>query len=295
LGHSKIKKMKKMSLVYILTFYIFFAGVLSGCKRRVLGRNQAEVAVTNSYLQCVVQDLCGQETQVLCLAPPGMCPGHFDISPLQVQQLKECKLLLLFDFQEKVVDSLSRLQKNGLETVLIKMPGGLCVPETYLAACRQVSEVLSSKYPAKGHSAELSRSPGQYQQRTKSIEERINGLGQDLLDSVKRSDAESAKVLVSDHQASFVQWLGLETVATFVGSDIETVSNINHCLQKAAGVDVRFVIANKQEGKSLATALAERLQARAVVFSNFPENDVGAYGFDQLIRRNVEALLGAAE
>jgi len=199
--------MKKISLVYILTFHVFFAGALSGCKPKELGRNQAEVAVTNSYLQCVAQDLCGQETQVLCLAPPGMCPGHFDISPSQVQQLKECKLLLLFDFQEKVVDSLSRLQKNGLETVLIKMPGGLCVPETYLAACRQVSEVLSSKYPAKA---------GQYQQRTKSIEERINGLGQDLLDSVKRSDAESAKVLVSDHQASFVQWLGLETVAAIL-------------------------------------------------------------------------------
>jgi zinc transport system substrate-binding protein len=278
--------MKKIGLVYILTFYVFFVGVLSGCKRRVLEQNQSDVAVTNSYLQCIVQDLCGQETQVLCLAPPGMCPGHFDISPSQVQQLEECKLLLLFDFQEKIVDSLSRLQKNGLETVLIKMPGGLCVPETYLAACRQVSEVLSRKYPDKAN---------QYQQMIESIEQRLDRLGQELLNNIKRSDAESAKVLSSDHQARFVQWLGLDTVATFVGSDIETVSNINHCLQKAADKDVQFIIANKQEGSSLARALAERLRARVVVFSNFPENDIGAYGFDRLIQKNVEALLGAAE
>jgi zinc transport system substrate-binding protein len=278
--------MKKISLVCILTFCIFVAGTLSGCKRRGLRQNQPKIAVTNSYLQCIVQDLCGQETQVLCLTPPGMCPGHFDISPSQVQQLRQCELLLLFDFQEKIVDSLSRLQKNGLETVLIKMPAGLCVPETYLAACQQVSKVLSRKYPAKA---------GQYQQKMESIGQRLDELGQELLTNVKRSDAESAKILVSDHQASFVQWLGLETVATFVGSDIETVSNINHCLQKSADTDVQFIIANKQEGSSLARALAERLQARVIVFSNFPENDIGAHGFDQLIRRNVEALLGAAE
>ena len=104
----------------------------------------------------------------------------------------------------------------------------------------------------------------------------------------------SAKVLVSNHQADFVSWLGLETIETFVGSDIETVAGVEQCIKKAKDQDVRFVIANKQEGTALANALAERLRAKAVVFSNFPEIGGGASGFGALLRANVEALLGAA-
>ncbi len=99
---------------------------------------------------------------------------------------------------------------------------------------------------------------------------------------------------MSDHQAQFARWLGLETVATFAGSEIETVSNINDCLKKAQGHDVRFVIANKQEGAALAEALADRLGAKAIVFSNFPVPDDRGDAFDQLLRQNVQVLLEAA-
>jgi len=85
----------------------------------------------------------------------------------------------------------------------------------------------------------------------------------------------------------------LETVATFVGSDIETVAGIEQCIRKAEGQEVRFVISNKQEGTALAKALAERLGARAVVFSNFPELTGRLSGFDELLRANVDALLRA--
>jgi hypothetical protein len=83
-------------------------------------------------------------------------------------------------------------------------------------------------------------------------------------------------------------------VATFLGSDIETVSNIDHCLQQAEGHDIRFVIANQQEGTSLAQSLAQRLDAQAVVFSNFPDDAADGRGFDALLQANVASLLEAA-
>ena len=103
----------------------------------------------------------------------------------------------------------------------------------------------------------------------------------------------SSGVLASHHQAQFAQWLGLEKVATFVGSDTETVASIDHCLKQAAGRDIGFVIANQQEGTALAQALSERLKARAVVFSNFPPHTNDGSGFDRLLRSNVERLLEA--
>ncbi len=257
--------------------------LVSGCSEGSV-EEAPDVAVTNSYLESVVQDLCGSRTKVMCLAPPGMCPGHFDISPAQVRQLQGCRMLLLFDFQSQVESTLSRLKDRGLKTHLIAGPTGLCVPDSYLAACREVAAILASEYPQDADALAL---------RLDEIEQRLGTLSGALRKTVADSGSASAGVLTSHHQREFAEWLGLKTVATFVGSDAETVGHIDHCLKQAAGQDVRFVIANRQEGTALAQALAERLKARAVVFSNFPAPVADGPGFDRLLRDNVECLLAA--
>lgn len=276
--------MKNIMTAYLLAFSLVIGGFLAGCENTDSAPIQPEIAVANSYLQCVVKDLC-LDAEVLCLAPPGMCPGHFDILPSQVAQLSNCRMLLLFDFQKSIEDSLSRMGKNGLKIHSVKASPGLCVPETYVATCTEVCNILCSQCPEKA---------AQYRQRLGLIEQRLERAGVELTAGVRQAGAGSAEVIVSDHQAQFARWLGLETVATFAGSEIETVSNINDCLKKAQGHDVRFVIANRQEGAALAEALADRLGAKALVFSNFPVPDDRGDAFDQLLRQNVRVLLEAA-
>ncbi len=276
--------MKNKVFGYILAFSAACGLLAAGCENKADKENHAEIAVTNSYLGCVVLELCGDDTEVLCLAPPGMCPGHFDISPSRVKQLRDCRMLLLFDFQKQVARTLSRMKERGLKMTLVGKPGGLCVPETYLAICREVSDILSSEYPER---------KARYRQRLEVIGNDLKHLRKELFEKMRQAGISSAKVLVSNHQADFANWLGMETIATFVGSDIETVTGIDHCIRKAEGQDVRFVIANKQEGTALAKALAERLGARAVVFSNFPELRGEASGFNTLLRANVDALIRA--
>jgi zinc transport system substrate-binding protein len=277
--------MQDKAHIYIFALSAAWGVLVAGCGKKADTENHAEIAVTNSYLGCVVLDLCGDDTEILCLAPPGMCPGHFDISPVQVKQLCDCRILLLFDFQKSIVQTLSRVRERGLQTALVAEPGGLCVPETYLAICRKVSDILSSEYPER---------TAQFQQRLEAIENNLTQLQQELSGIMQQAGLSSAKVLASNHQVGFASWLGLETIATFVGSDIETVAGIDHCLKKAEGQEIRFVIANKQEGTALAKALAERLGAKAVVFSNFPELRGQTSGFQTLLRANVEALSRAS-
>jgi ABC-type Zn uptake system ZnuABC Zn-binding protein ZnuA len=271
-------------LLHTSVSLIVVALVTTGCRDTAAREGTPEIAVTNSYLECVVKDLCGPDMRVLCLAPPGMCPGHFDISPAQVRQLRNCRVLLLFDFQQQVEQKLARLRENGLKTQLIRAPSGLCVPDTYMATCKEVCRALSSEYPEKA---------SQFAERLSVADKRLERLAAELQGSVIGSGIVSARVLTSNHQAEFAQWLGLKPVATFIGSDLETVANIDHCLQKAAGQDIRLVIANQQEGTALAEALAERLGARVVVFSNFPQACEGVGGFDRLLRDNVRLVLEA--
>ena len=276
--------MKNKIFGCILAFSVACGLLAAGCEKRTDEENGAEIAVTNSYLGSAVLDLCGYDTEVLCLAPPGMCPGHFDISPSQVRQLCDCRVLLLFDFQKQVAETLSRMKEKGLKTAFVEESGGLCVPETYLAVCREISEILSTEYPER---------KAQYQQRLQVIENDLRQLQQELFEQIRRAGISSAKVLASNYQADFANWLGLETIATFIGSDIETVTGIDSCIRKAEGQDIRFVIANKQEGTALAKALAERLRAKPVVFSNFPELERETRGFDNLLRANVNSLIRA--
>jgi len=268
----------------VLRLCVVLGLLAGGCRERSAEEAGPEIAVTNSYLAAVVEDLCGEGTEVMCLAPPGMCPGHFDISPGQVRQLRGCRLLLLFDFQSQVESALVRLKERGLQTRRVEEAKGLCVPDSYVAICRDVAGILEGECPERA--AALA-------ERLAAIEQRLGALGDELRVVVAGSGAASAQALASHHQSRFAQWLGLETVASFVGSDTETVGHIDHCLKQAAGHEVRFVIANQQEGTALARALAERLDARAVVFSNFPSDGADGLGFDRLLRDNVGRLLEA--
>ncbi|MBM4024725.1 MAG: zinc ABC transporter substrate-binding protein [Planctomycetes bacterium] len=261
------------------------AALAAGCRESGSAPRPAQVAVTNSYLEAAVRDLCPPEVEVLCLAPPGMCPGHFDLAPAQVRRLRECRVLLLFDFQQAVAQRLSRLRDRGLRMELVPAPAGLCVPQVYLATCRQVGDILSSIYPEKA---------AQFAARLAALERRLDTLVTGVKTAVAGADLTGAAVLTSRHQEKFAAWLGLRPVATFIGSDLETVAGIDHCLRRAAGQDIRFVIANRQEGAGLAQALAERLHAKAVTFSNFPAACEGTDGFGRLVRDNVELLLRAA-
>lgn len=265
--------------------FVLACCLLAGCGDDVAPDGWYEIAVTNSYIECAVRDLWDGDVGVLCLAPPGMCPGHFDISPAQVRQLKGCKLLLRFDFQQGIEQRLARLREGGLDMQPVPALEGLCVPETYVAICREISQILARTYPEKSAGFEA---------RLAAIEERLAKLAGEVRGTIADSGISPAAALTSNHQAKFAEWLRLEPIATFVGSDVETVANIDHCLKRAAGREVRFVIANRQEGSALAQALADRCGAQAVVFGNFPETCEQGTGFDQLVRENVKLLCEAA-
>ena len=274
----------KKTHIYLFVLTILNICALSGCSEKNPSDTSLEIAVTNSYLQCAVQDIYGIQKDVFCLAPPGMCPGHFDISPSQVNKLSNCRILLLFDFQEKVESSLAGLKNNGLKTFLVQTKPGLCIPETYLETCHEVCKILSSEFPDQKI---------QFEQRLTEISERLEKLGDNLHTKITDAKLASVKVVSSSHQSDFANWLGLQAISTFAGSDSETAFNINDCINQAKEQDVKFIIANKQEGTYLADSLADRLNVPVIVFGNFPESTESSNGFDELLNSNVNAIVKA--
>ncbi len=253
--------------------------VAAGCGRKETSPPPA-AAVSTSYLACAAKEFLDADEPILRLVGPGMCPGHFDIRPSQIEQLRACRVLLRQDFQGSLEAKLSDLKTAGLQVASIKIPGGLCEPESYLFACRQAAEAFVS-------ASLLDRAEADA--RLEKVAGRMASLGEWARGQIASANLKGAPVLAGEHQASFCRYLGLNVVATFGGSDTAGIGDIDSAVASARSAGVKIVIANLPAGRRLADSLADRLGAKVIVLGNFPSDD----GFDKLIRDNVSALTAA--
>ncbi len=243
------------------------------------------VGVTTSYIECAARDLAGEAIRTVRLLPPGSCPGHFDVTPSMLRDLRRCPLLLRFDFQAGLDERLSSLAASGLRVAAVPAGQGLCTPATYLEACRSVQAALFQELPE--HAAVLL-------ERLRDIEARMAQLSDRLRARVAAAGLQGAPVVASGHQAAFCQALGLRVVATFTGGDEQSIARLSELLERGDEAGVRLVVANLQEGHQLAEPLAQRFGARPVVFSNFPSMAEEQDTFDELVESNVRALTDGA-
>ena len=263
-----------------LILALLIAAIASqGCRKP---SESAAVAATNSLLECASKDLLGDSTPVLRLAGPGMCPGHFDIRPSQVNDLRRCRILLRLDFQKSLDRKLSGAKAEGLRITEIRLPGGMCEPESYLAACRQTADALVAEGLLDRAAADM---------RLGEIVARVNRKAAGCLR--RAGSLKGMPVLAGAHQEAFCKWLGLDVVATFTGADTAGVGQVDDAVRKGERAGVKVIVANLPEGRRIADALAQRLGARVVVFGNFPALNDGHSRFDHLLGSNVDALVEA--
>ncbi len=258
----------------------------SGCKPANPSASTPKLASATSYLESAAQEFFGGEQDFVRLAEPGTCPGHFDIRPRQAAELRRCRALVRFDFQASLDKVLEAKETNGPVVVEVKIRNGLCLPDSYLSACRQIKEAFVGRGLLEPANAEAT---------LQTVAQRLSMLGQEATNQVARAGLVGAPVITSVHQKDFCEWLGLQVVATFRAADTASVAEIDEAISAGKLAKVKLVIANLPEGRRTADALADRLQARVAVFGNFPTLNHGRIWFDDLIRTNVAALLAAGQ
>lgn len=262
-----------------------WALILTGCRPSSPPVTAPQIATSTSYLEAAARDLLGDTITVLRLAEPGTCPGHFDMRTSQVAELRQCRVLLRFDFQKSMDAKFAGRAADGPRVAEIVLRGGMCLPDCYLTACRQTADHLVA-------AGLLSRANAD--RRLHAIAGRLEALSQEATNRVARAGLAGTTVLASSHQRDFCEWLGLKVVATFRAADTASIGEIEDAIAAGKLAQIKRVIANLPEGRRTADALGERLQARVVVFENFPALRRGRVSFDEMISANLEALLRAA-
>ncbi|MCX8036348.1 MAG: metal ABC transporter substrate-binding protein [Candidatus Sumerlaeia bacterium] len=239
-------------------------------------------AVTTSWLECCLRDIAGETPAIVRLCPPGTCPGHFDIAPQTYTRLRTCRAVFLFDFQRSLADKLTASGGATPAIHSIPAPQGLCLPDSYLAGCRAVCDALA---------AMDADNAAFYEARYQETCGRIRALGSAVQEQIRAANLTGSRIIASGHQAAFCRWLGLDVVAVYSGGEASSPAQIESLLKQGSAANVRFVIANLQEGRQAGEALAWQLKAPLVVFSNFPSMESGQSRFDDLVAANVKALL----
>lgn len=242
------------------------------------------LAATNTYLESAAFDLLGRDVQIIRLAEPGTCPASFDVRPSQVTELQRCRALLRFDFQ-KSLDAKFQHDTNTLQMVEVSIHGGMCDPDSYLSACRQLADSFVSLGWLQRDAANT---------KLDAIAERLKARALWARQQIEQAKLNGRPVLASAHQKAFCEWLGLKVVAAFRPADTASIGEIERAIDAGTYNSVKLVISNLPEGRRTADALAARLSAKMVVFGNFPELKNNQVSFDEMFTANVEALIKAA-
>ncbi len=267
-----------------------FAAVVSliltsiGCNSKPSNPDRPSVVTASSYLQCAVREIRGENETVatLDLSSAGMCPGHFDLRPSQIERLQQCKMLVRFDFQTSLDSKILPVSKPDLKIAAIKIDGGLCEPESYLSACRQICRELSCAGIIDSTIAE---------NRLSAIEKRMKEISGWAQQQMKQADLIGRPVLANSHQAKFCRRLGLMVVSTFSSADTAGIREIDSILSAGKKANVKLIVANAPQGRQMADALAKSLGAKVAMLNNFPEPAQGQNSFDALFIDNIRVLV----
>jgi zinc transport system substrate-binding protein len=266
---------------FITLFFLIATLTFTGCHRSEAEACRPKIATATSYLEAAARDLAGDRLNVVRLAEPGTCPGHFDIRPSQVAELRQCRALLRFDFQNSLDTKIAGTDTNQTRVAQVVLHGGMCRPDSYLTVCRQVADHLVAFDLLNRTNADA---------RLQAITSRLSALSQNATNRLARAGVTGSPVIASAHQRDFCEWLGLKVVASFRAADTASISEIETAIDAGRSAQIKRVIANLPEGRRTADALAERLKARVVVFENFPALHNGQVSFDEMLTANVEAL-----
>lgn len=238
------------------------------------------VVVTTSLLENAARELLPPDgpVAVVSLVPPGTCPGHFDLSPRLVPELRAALVVARHDFQVRLDDQLRRVGVEEASVVVVRGRGSLLIPGHYLDLVRQVERALSRRLPDRR--ADLAAALGRVEARVASLEAEVRG---------RPAPWAGAPVIASSHQAELCSWLGLEVVAELGRAEDTTPRELEGLLAGGPAL----VVGNLQEGPQAALVLGERLGRPVAVLSNFPNAPGYGSTYDDLLRANLDRLDGA--
>ncbi len=257
---------------------------LGGCA--AAGTAKLKVVTSTSLLSSTVGRVGEDMVDVVNIIPPAQCPGHFDVKPGDIQKLADADLFLFHGWQGEMFSQelIASADNPDLTVVKIEIQGNWMTPPVQIQAIDEISAMLS-QIDAKNSAA--------YQQSAAELKDRIEAKSTEIKAELAKEDLSSINVMCADQLIGFVQWTGLNVVATYGRPDSLTPQVVKDLVDAGREAEVTLIIDNLQSGKDAGAGIAEELGCQRIILSNFPGGFDNTETWEKAIDRNIELILEA--
>jgi len=274
------KKLVPGILVVLLLAMLF---TLSSCAQPT-----ADIMAGSSLITDIIQDVADGKLTAYTLIPPGMCPGHYDVKPSDLETLANSEVLIIHNWQQNmknITELVEAADNPDLVIKVIDVPDMPMVPQIQAETIDKIAQALS----------EIDReNSAYYQEKAAERTQAILAKGDEVKDKFQAANVSGVKVLCVEYQAGFAEWAGFDVVATYSRPEDLSVADVEELVVEAKEAGVALVIDNLQSGAtSNSETMAQDIEAIQVTISNFPGGFENTETWEKAIDKNADLLLEA--
>jgi zinc transport system substrate-binding protein len=242
----------------------------------------------SSLISNIIQDVAGDKMETRTLIPPGVCPGHYDVKPSDIEALANSTALFIHDYQQNfqnIKGAIEAAENHNLIVTVLNVTGNWMVPAVQAEAVSSIAQALGELDP---------ENAAYYQQRAAEREQAILTYGDQVKNTLQEAGVDGVKVICADMQVGFVEWAGFDVMATYGRPEDLSAADVDQLITEAKQAGVALVIDNLQSGSTtLGAAIEQDVEAVPVTISNFPGGLENTETWEKAIEKNVNLLLGA--
>lgn len=246
-----------------------------------------QLVVTTSMIESAVRDAYQDEVplRISRIIPPGNCPGHFDLKPQMLLDIRKADLFVYHSFQRGIEARVKGLDA-GVQMVELPATGSYLIPSNYWGSVEMLRKELDQLLEAEDQ--EEPASPATAEQRMLAECERQNRFWGA---AVEENGWKGARVIASVMQADFCRWLGFDVVGILPRSEDLSPARMRALVDSAAAL----VVGNRQSDAQAAAMLAGRKGIPYAILDNFPPSLAveGGSMYMRLARKNRRILEAA--
>lgn len=278
-----MKRKLAPGILVVLIFAILFT--LLSCNQQT-----ADIMAGSSLIADIIQDIADGKLTAYTLIPPGMCPGHYDVKPSDVERLANSEVLIIHNWQQNmknISDLVEAADNPDLVIKVIDVPDMPMVPQIQAETTDKVAQALGEIDP---------ENAAYYQEKATERTQAILAKGEEVQDKLQAANVSGINVLCVEYQAGFAEWAGFNVTDTYGRPEDLSVADVEELVVEAKEAGVALVIDNLQSGAtSNSDAMAEDIGAIQVTISNFPGGFENTETWEKAIDKNADLLLEALD